>query len=722
MPNDLSPLSSGVSRRTVLAGTAGGLLLGFHVPGGSFAEKAFGITSDGQVNAFVSISPDNIVTVISPKTEMGQGTHTGVAVLIAEELNVDWQDVRVEHAPSLPEYRAEGFPGAPPSQVTGGSSSISRGFDAFRQAGATARDMLRQAAADAWGVAMDEVVADQGTLSHASGKSATYGDMAAAAAKLTPPESASVKDPSEWTLIGTSPQRLDTVSKTDGSAVYGIDIQVDDMLIGTVMQSPVFGGTLRGVDPAPALAVKGVSQVVPLDNAVVVLADSYWTALKGLERLEPDWDLGPNAAENDASIEAALDRGITEDNQVGVENGDADAALSSAVAVVEADYEVPYLSHSPMEPMNATVRAKDGSAEVWAPVQVQTRTQQVVAEALGLGLDDVMVYTPQLGGGFGRRLQPDFAAQAAHASKASGRPVKLVWSREEDTRHSYYRPRAKVRFRGGVDASGKPVAMDVTMAEDSAVAGFGRGNPALQARVGRFASGWLTGEAYGVPNARFSYHHPELLVPIGAWRSVQFSHNGFFGESMIDELAHVAGADPLAYRREHAANPRYVAALDKVAEMSGWGRELPKGHGLGVALVQSFGSIVAQVMEVSIDGKDIKAHNVWCAIDCGLAVHPKSVQSQMESSITYGLSAAYYGEINIEDGRVVQSNFDGYDMVRIAQAPNIEVEIINSGAAMGGAGEPGLPPIAAALTNAVYAASGDRIRKLPLIKSGYYFV
>jgi isoquinoline 1-oxidoreductase beta subunit len=264
--------------------------------------------------------------------------------------------------------------------------------------------------------------------------------------------------------------------------------------------------------------------------------------------------------------------------------------------------------------------------------------------------------------------------------------------------------------------------MDVTMAEDSAVAGFGRGNPRMQAMVGRFASGWLTGEAYGVPNAAFRYHHPDLLVPIGAWRSVQFSHNGFFGESMIDELAHAAGADPLAFRKEHAANPRYVAVLDKVAAMSGWGRDLAKGHGLGVALVESFGSIVAQVMEVSVDGKDIKAHDVWCVIDCGLAVHPKSVQAQMESSITYGLSAAYYGEINIEDGRVVQSNFDGYDMVRIAQAPNIEVEIINSGAPMGGAGEPGLPPIAAALTNAVYAASGDRIRKLPMIKSGYYFV
>jgi isoquinoline 1-oxidoreductase beta subunit len=722
MPNDLSPLNPTMSRRGVLAG-AGGLTVGFYVGGTTFIEKALGaLPAPGQVNAFVQISPDGIVTVISPKTEMGQGTHTGVAVLVAEELGVDWQDVRVEHAPSLPQYRAEGFPGSPPAQVTGGSSSISRGFDAFRQAGAIARDMLRQAAANKWGVDMAEVTAANGALAHVSGTSATYGEMADAAGKLTPPESAAVKDPSEWTLIGTSPQRVDTASKTDGSAVYGIDIQIDTMLIGTVRQAPVFGGTLRGVDPAPALSVKGVAQVVPLDNAVVVLADSYWTALKGLEKLAPDWDLGVNVAESDSTIETELDRGIAGQNEVGVNTGDVDAAFAGAAKIVEADYEVPYLSHSPMEPMNATVWAKDGTAEVWAPVQVQTRTQQVVAEALGLKPDDVMVYTPQLGGGFGRRLQPDFAAQAALASKAAGRPVKLVWSREEDTRHSYYRPRAKIKFRGAVDGSGKPTAMDVVMAEDSAVAGFGRGNPRMKAMVGRFASGWLTGEAYNVPNARFSYYHPELLVPIGAWRSVQFSHNGFFGESMIDELAHAAGQDPMAFRRAQAANPRYTAVLDKVAEMSGWGRNLPKGHGLGVAMVESFGSIVGEVMEVSVDGKDIRAHNVWCAIDCGLAVHPKSVMAQMESAITYGLSAAYYGEINIEDGRVVQSNFDGYDMVRIGQAPEIEVEVINSGAEMGGAGEPGLPPIAAALTNAIYAASGTRIRKLPLIKSGYYFV
>ncbi|MBL8643230.1 MAG: xanthine dehydrogenase family protein molybdopterin-binding subunit [Rhodospirillaceae bacterium] len=717
MPKDMTTTdASQVSRRnamTVSAAAGGGLVLGFALPVITAEDKVLAaVPKATDINAFVRIGTDNSITITTAKTEMGQGSLTGIAMLVAEELAADWRAIRIETAPSLPQYGTMG---------TGGSGSITSTFEPMRKAGATVRELLRQAAAVKWNVPVAETRAAEGVVYHdASKRKATYGELAAAAAKLTPPAQVTLKDPKDWTLIGKAQKRLDTPAKTDGSAQYGVDVNVPGMLVGTIRQCPTFGGKLKEVDDAPAMALKGVAHVVKLENAVAVLANSYWTALRGLEALRPVWDLGSNEKVSEQTISAALDAGL-KSAAPGPTAGDVDAALKTAAKTVSANYEVPYLSHSPMEPMNATVWVQGDKAEVWAPVQTQTRAQNQVAAALKTDAAKVTVYTTQLGGGFGRRLQSDYVVQAALVSKAVNKPVKLIWSREEDTRHSFYRPRAKVAFTGGVDTAGKPVAMKVAMAEHSVPGNTIRNNaPQRIPEIPALASGWMKGEAYNVPNMAFTYADTPLSVPIGAWRSVQFSHNGFFGESMIDELAHLAGKDPLAFRLENATNPRYIALLEKVRDMSGWGtRKLPAGHGLGVALVESFGSIVAEVAEVSVTGKDVKVHNVWCAIDCGLAVFPDGVAYQMESCITYGLSAAFFGQITIGQGAVQQANFDGYDMVRIAQAPHVEVVIINSGAKMGGAGEPGLPPAAPALTNAIFAATGQRIRSLPLVNAGW---
>jgi isoquinoline 1-oxidoreductase beta subunit len=718
MPKDIAtatpPLD--VSRRTLMQAGAlagGGFVLGFALPGLTPAEKVLAAAPTAtHINAFVRIEPDGGVTVVTPKTEMGQGSHTGIAMLIAEELDADWGTIKVETAPTLPQYGTMG---------TGGSASISTGFEAMRKAGATAREMLRQAAAAKWNVPVAETrVADSVVYHDASRRKAGFGELAAAAAQLTPPAEVALKDPAQWKHIGKPHKRLDTPAKVDGSAVFGVDARLPGMLVGTIAQCPTFGGKLKSVDEGPALAVAGVRQVVKLDNAVIVLADGYWPALKGLQALRPEWDLGPNAGQNEDTIGRALDEGL-KTARVGPTAGDVDAALKSAAKTVSAAYEVPYLSHSPMEPMNATAWVEADKATVWAPTQTQTRSQTMVAAALKLDPAKVMIHTTQLGGGFGRRLQADYTVQAALAAKAADKPVKLIWSREEDTRHSYYRPRAKVTFTGGVDKAGRPVALKVAMAENSAMGGIIRANaPQRIPEIPAMASGWMKGEAYNVPNMQFAHGDLELPVPIGAWRSVQFSHNGFFGESMIDELAHLAGKDPLQFRLENATNPRYIALLEKVRDMSGWGRRtLPEKHGLGVALVESFGSIVAEVAEVSVMQKNVKVHRVWCAVDCGTAVFPDGVVHQMESCITYGLSAAFYGQITIANGGVVESNFDSYDMVRLNDAPEVEVAIVNSGAKIGGIGEPGLPPVAPALTNAIFAVTGKRIRTLPLVKSGW---
>lgn len=704
-----------ISRRAILTtsvAAGGGLLIGFHLPTTGLSDAlAASAPEPVRLNAYLRISPNNTITLLSPKSEMGQGVHTALAQLVAEELEVDWSRMSVEMAPATPEFG---------NMSTGGSASVLTTFDALRKVGAETRDMLRRAAAARWKVPVVETRAAGGFVSH-EGKQlrVSYGQLAKDAVRITPPKNVPLKSPKEWKLIGTSPRRVDTPAKVDGSAQYGIDVKIPGMLIGAIMHCPVSGGTLKDVDPRRAMVVKGVKQVVRLENAVVVLAESYWQAQKGLETLKPQWMPGPNGVHNDATIGIQLDRALN-DARNGISIGDADEALKSAAKVVEAAYEVPYLAHAAMEPMNATAWVRGNEVEVWAPVQSQTANQRAVATALGLQPENVLLHTTYLGGGFGRRLSTDFTVEAALASKAAGKPVKLIWSREEDIRQGTFRPRAKATFRAGLDKDSKPVALRAALAENSAVGNFVRKGRPIREDVSRSASVWLTGSAYNIPNARFVHGDLELPLRVGPWRSVQFSHNGFFGESIIDELASAAGADPLAFRKSNVSDPRHLAVLTKVGEMSGWGtRKLAPDHALGVAMVEMAGTVVAQVAEVSVKGREVRLHTVWCAVDCGAAVHPSTVAYQMESGIIFGLSAALYGQVNVDRGSVVQMNFTGYEVVRLAQAPEIKVALVDSGAPSGGAGEPGVPPIAPALTNAIFAACGERVRSLPLVKAGF---
>ena len=714
MPTDTG--GKNISRRAILttaAAAGGGLLIGFHLPasGLSNAFAAAPSPEPARLNAYLRIAPNNIITLMSPKSEMGQGVHTGLALLVAEELEVDWTRMRVETAPSTPEFGL---------MSTGGSPSVATTFDALRRVGAEAREMLRRAAAARWKVPVNETRAAGSFIYHdAKQFRASYGQLATEAARVKLSKDVPLKSNKEWKLIGTSPRRLDTPAKVDGSTQYGIDVKVPGMLIGAIMHCPVSGGTLKDVDPRRAMVVKGVKQVVQLDNAVIVLADGYWPAHKGLGTLKPQWTFGPNHVQNDATISILLERALN-DARNGTSTGDADEALKSAAKVVEAAYEVPYLAHAAMEPMNATAWVRGDEAEIWAPVQAQTANQRAVATALGISPEKVLIHTTYLGGGFGRRLQTDFTVQAALASRAAGKPVKLIWSREEDIRHGTFRPRAKAVFRAGLDKAGKPIALKVALAENSAVGNVARKGRPPREDVSAAASVWLTGGAYNIPNTRFVHGDIELPLPVGPWRSVQFSHNGFFGESIIDEMAYAAGADPLAFRKDNASDSRHLAVLTKVGEMAGWGtRKLAAGHALGIAMVESSGSVIAQVAEVSVNGREVRLHTVWCAADCGTAIYPGNVSYQMESGIIFGLTAALYGQVNIDRGSVIQMNFTGYDMVRLAQAPEIKVAIIDSGAPMGGAGEPGVPPIAPALTNAIFAACGERVRSLPLLKAGF---
>jgi isoquinoline 1-oxidoreductase beta subunit len=709
--------SAHVGRRTFfeISTAAGALIFGLRPSRDGAAKEPM---DNGRISPFLSISPDNVVTLTTPKTEMGQGAHTGIAVCIAEELEVDWRKVHIVTAPSTREYRAGS------AQSTGGSSSIRLGFESLRQLGATAREALRSAAAEKWGVSITETRAEAGMVVRL-GRSdrLSYGELVPwvrVRSDVPPP---ALKPRGAWTLIGRSPRSLDIPSKTDGSAIYGMDVRLPGMVTATVRHCPVLGGTLASVDPAPALQIAGVRGVVTLENAVVVAADNFWLASRGCDALNPLWDEGEHANADESSIASALDEGLASGGEPGLEGGKTEEALKIAARVVTATYEVPYLSHAPMEPMNATAWVRPDGIEIWGPVQTQTKAQQAVARALNVSEDTVVVHTPQLGGSFGRRLEVEYVVQSAMASRALGRPVKLIWSREEDMRHGFYRPRAKISFRGALDQAGTPTAIDVVMAEDAFAAGFARINPAIKPTVGPRTAVWLVGEGYGIKNFRYAYAHPKLPVPIGAWRAVQYSHNGFFGESFIDELAVAAGIDPLAFRSRHAANHRYKLVLEAVAQLSNWSDPLPPGKGRGVAMVDSFDSVVAQVVELTVGpAQDIHLDRVSCVIDCGTAVHPSYIKAQMEGSIVYGLTAAFFGEITVNNGKIEQGNFDTYEMIKLQHMPEIRVQILESEGPVGGVGEPGLPPIGAALTNALFAACGERVRRLPLRRHGWRLV
>jgi isoquinoline 1-oxidoreductase beta subunit len=714
----MSDPAPAIDRRSFLVGGAvigAGLYVGIR-----FAENRFETTAPAGVpfrpNAFVRIAPDDSVTVIIGKSEMGQGIYTGLPMALAEELDVNPARVHVEFGPVDPVFNA---PFAP-VQFTGGSSSTNSTYMQLREAGARARAMLLSAAARRWNVSRAALRTADGKVLHGE-RSLTYGALADAASKETPPDKVALKDPSQFRYLGKPQPRLDAPLKVDGSAKFGLDMRLPGMLFAVIARPPVIGATLRKVDEQAARAVSGVVDVKELPSGVAVYATNTWAAKRGREALVIDWDEGPNKSLSTDSLRTEFRRLAAQPGAVAAERGDARHALTGAKKQLDVEFELPYLAHAPMEPLNCLAEARADGCDLYFGTQMQSPDRDAVAAALGLAPGSVKVHTAFLGGGFGRRAQrfSEVPVEAAQASRAVGKPVQVVWTREDDMRGLSYRPFVISRVRAGLDAQNQPVAWQQCIVSQ----------PVL--RGGRFEGFIPKGSAfdptsvegasdmpYAIPNLLVDTHEGNRTVPILWWRSVGHSHTGFTVNCAMDELATLAGEDPLEFRRKLLGNaPRFRTVLDKAAAMSGWGTPLPAGRGRGIAIQQSFGSIVAEVAEVSVEGKDVRVHKVWCAIDCGFAANPSGVVAQMESAINYGLTAALYGEISFENGRVQQSNFHDYPIVRINEAPHIEVAIINSGEAMGGAGEPGTPPIAPAVANAIFAATGKRVRRLPIGKN-----
>ncbi len=703
-----------------------------------------------KLNAWVEIRPDGTIRIAVPRAEMGQGIYTGIAMLIAEELEItlDPKTVIIEHPDELlPVYtnfvaalnkRPEDSSGpidwtmkkvyaSFPFILTGGSSSIVDGYHSMRLAGATARTMLVEAGAARWGVAADTCHAANGHVVHqASGRSLTYGEVASDAAKRTPPSNPTLKTQDQFKLIGTPQQRLDIPGKTRGAATFGIDIIQPGMLVATVVQCPVFGGRVKSIDSAAAMASPGVKKVVDLGNAVGVIAETYYHARKGAKALVIVWDEQGHGELSTATISADYLKALeTGKPYVKRDDGNVDAALKAG-PVIEATYETPLLAHACMEPMNTTALFKDDKFEIWSPNQSPTVVRWGALKANDKA-KDVVIHTTIMGGGFGRRADNDMTRQAAALAVAMpGVPVKLVWSREEDMQHDAYRPSAIARMRGVIGADGKPTAVDFRNATQSAFLSFSRRNMPFE-MGGDSDPANIEGAVempYAIPNVRVATTTIETPIPLGFWRSVGNSNTAFYVESFIDELAAAVKADPMDFRRgllQHDA--RRLAVADMLKDKSGWATKLEgTGRGRGVALHTSFRTHVGEVAEVTVgaDGS-LKVDRIVCVVDCGQVINPNTVEAQVEGAVIFALSALIYGEITIEKGRVVQGNFDRYDMVRLSQSPKIEVHIMPSRELPGGIGEPGTPPLFAAVTNAIFAATGKRVRKLPLASQGYTF-
>ena len=703
-----------VTRRAFLetAGAAGaGLVISFYLPSGlRFRSPTAGPFAP---NAWLRIGEDESVLVIVDRSEMGQGVTTALPMLLAEELEADWSRIRIEFAPADKAYTNPMFG----MQGTGGSTSVRAAYTPLRKAGAAARELLVAAAAQTWGVEKAECRAERGAVVHARSKRRlTYGKLVTKAATLGAPPDVPLKDPKDWKILGTRVRRLDTPPKVDGSAQFGIDVKVPGMLVAVVARSPVFGGKAKSFDAAKAKAVPGVRQVVQISSGVAVVADGYWPAKKGRDALAITWDEGPTASVSSATIAQLFGQRAEQAGAVARHGGDPDGTLGSAPAKVDAVYDLPFLAHATMEPMNCTAHVRADGVDIWAPTQFQTGAQGFGAKIGGVTPDKVKVHTTYLGGGFGRRFELDFIQEALETSKAVGAPVKVIWSREDDIRNAQYRPANHHRMRAGLDANGQPVAWTHRIVAPSIMARVfpdtvknGLDEEAVEGGVGM---------PYAIPNVHVDYLLTDTGIPVGFWRSVNNSYNAFAVESFIDEVAHAAKKDPYEYRRDLLGKaPRHLGALNLAASKAGWGTAPPAGRARGIAVYKSFESYVAEVAEVSVatDGA-VKVHRVVCAVDCGPVVNPSIVEAQMESAIVYGLTAALYGEIAIEGGRVKQSNFHDYRMVRLAEMPKVEVYIVPSTDAQGGVGEPGTPPIAPAVANAIFAATGKRIRKLPIGK------
>jgi isoquinoline 1-oxidoreductase beta subunit len=722
-----------LTRRRFLLGTTavgGGLLIGYAAtrPSKHLIANRTAAADQSFLTTWLRITPDNIVTVIVPHSEMGQGVLTSLPMMAADEMDADWSLVKVEQAPATDLFAngilIKGFAGSLVSipkfldplaesagmklaeimnmQITGGSSSVRfTGELGMRVAGASAKEMLLLAASARWDVPADECSAKLSHVYHASsGRSASFGELAADAARFEPSRKPVLKQPAEFTLMGKNIPRIDIPAKVDGSAAFGIDAQPPGMLYAAVLTAPVFGSTLVSVDHAPALQKRGVKKVIELEGAVAVVADNYWRAQQALNALQPVFSETENDAVSSASLFSSFDNFIAEgDRNEDIKAGDSAAAFENADSTVEATYRVPYLAHAAMEPMNCTVHFHDGRCDVWTGTQDNLGIRGRVASVAGLDENDVTVHAFYLGGGFGRRLpqSTNTIDQATLIAREFDVPVQTLWSREEDTRQDYYRPAVSSQFRAGFDSGKQLVAWENIYT--------GKNEPAEAAHI-----------PYSVPHQTISWVEAPTHVPFGAWRSVAHSQHTFFTESFVDEMAHHAGKNPYQFRLDMlAGKPRHARVLRAAAEKANWERTLPDGHALGIALQESFGSIAAQVAEVSIGSSgEVRVHRVSCAIDCGRVINPDGAAAQVESGIIYGLTAALYGQISIENGRVKEGNFSDYQMLHLATSPEIDVVLLESqDASVGGLGEPATPPVAAAVANAVYILTGQRIRELP---------
>lgn len=714
-----------ISRRTFIKASAlvvGGLVIAFSIPQAKRfllpgAAKETGNAGEAKLpapNAFLRIGTDNTITVMLAHSEMGQSIWTTLPMLIAEELDADWSKIRVEHASASPAYLHTAYG----IQITGGSSTTWSEFDRYRQAGALTRQLLIGAAAEQLNVPAANLKTENGFVISGDTK-ISYGDLAEAAAKLETPKAVTLKDPKDWKVIGKATKRLDGPEKINGTAVFGQDVHFDGLMTAMVARSPVFGGSVKSFDASATKQVKGVQQVVQVPTGVAVVADNYWAAKQGREALKVEWDLGPNAGLDSKAMLEDFRSKAANPGLVAAQLGDSKATLSKADKLIEAEYALPYLAHSPMEPLNCSVRIEKDACEIWTGTQMQTTDQQAAAKILGLKPEQVKIHTLFLGGGFGRRANPaaDFVSEAVQVAKAAGVPVKTVWSREDDVQGGYYRPMYLHKAKIGVDANGFPAAWEQVTVGQSIMLGTPFEAFMIKDGVDATSVEGIADSPYlkQIPNYHVSLHTVKTGIPVLWWRSVGHSHSAFVMESLIDELAHSAKKDPLDYRRALLkGHPRHLAALNLAAEKAEWGKPLPKGVSRGIAVHESFGSFVAQVAEVSVDQGTVKVHRMVCAIDCGLAVNPDSLKAQMESSISFGLGAAMQSEITFKEGKVQQSNFHDYLVMRMSDMPKVEVHIVQSTEKMGGVGEPGLPPVAPAVTNAIFAATGKRIRQLPI--------
>ncbi|MEM6800161.1 MAG: molybdopterin cofactor-binding domain-containing protein [Bacteroidota bacterium] len=710
--------------------TGGALVLGVAIRRGDRSDKVKGLIANEDESVFdiwLKISPDNSVTAVIPHAEMGQGVHTSLAMMLADEMDADWDKVKILEAPAHREYAnyalGKGFTLGDmqfPSwltgtvdgaflkimqsmnmQITGGSASIrTTGMHGMRVAGAAAKATLLAAAADEWKVDKESLRADKSVIYHdASNRSASFAELAPKAAELSAPANPVLKSEEDFKIMGTSVPRRDIPAKVNGTASFGMDINLPNMKYATIKASPVFGNKVSSIDASEAESMKGVDKVVQLENAVAVIADGYWTAKQALAKVKVDFgETDQNQVSQDAifaQFNKAMDEG--ENQEVDYEAGDAEGALAKADKVIEAEYKVPYLAHAAMEPMNCTAWIHDGKCEIWTGTQNPLGVLAFAAEFLDMEEDDIQVHNQYLGGGFGRRSMNDAVQQALSLAKEVDVPVKLIWSREEDIQQDFYREAKVSRFKGAFDTEGNATAW-----------------------ISQYSDKYEPGEAsvipYDIENTFVHYTSSKTLIPWGPWRSVAHTTHGFFIESFIDEMAHAQEQDPYEFRRKLLSNnPRFLKVLEMAAEKADWGKELPKNWGRGIGIHKSFGTIVAEVAEVEVkeNGK-VQVHRVVCAADPGFAFHPDAFKAQIESGVIYGLTAAMYGDIRIENGAVAQSNFHDYQMIRMNEAPDIEVHIINSGEYPGGAGEPGTPVVAPAVTNAIFDATGSRIRELPI--------